>query len=397
MSPIGLDWRQVEMNLRTCRNGVRYMPEWDVYTDLNTRLGAPLPEFELPPHYSRKRTRSMGRVGILATRSAELAIEDAGLIDDPILKSGRTGVAYGSASGSPPAVRDIGKLMLTHDMDAISANTYIQMMPHTTAANVSVFFGICGRLIPTSSACTSGSLAIGLGYEAIKHEMQTVMVAGGADEISVAQAAVFDTLFATSTMNDSPSRTPRPFDADRDGMVVGEGAATFVLEELDHALARGATIHAEIRGFGTNSDGIHVTQPSMETMAAAMRLALEDAKIPGDEIGYINAHGTATDLGDIAESQATSSVLQRAAPISSLKSYLGHTMGACGSLEAWMTVEMLKRDWFAPTINLSNVDPQCAELDYIVGDGRSQNAEFVMTNNFAFGGVNTSLIFRRWD
>ena len=397
LSPIGLDWPQVEMNLRACRNGVRYMPEWDVYSDLNTRLGAPLPEFELPPHYNRKRTRSMGRLGILATRSAELAIEDAGLIDDPILKSGRTGVAYGSASGSPLAVRDIGKLMLTHDMDSINANTYIQMMPHTTAANVSVFFGICGRLIPTSSACTSGSLAIGFGYEAIKHEMQTVMVAGGADEISVAQAAVFDTLFATSTMNDSPSRTPRPFDADRDGMVVGEGAATFVLEELDHALARGATIHAEIRGFGTNSDGIHVTQPSKETMAAAMRFALEDAKIPADEIGYINAHGAATDLGDIAESQATSSLLQRAAPISSLKSYLGHTMGACGSLEAWMSVEMFKRDWFAPTINLTKVDPQCAELDYIVGDGRSHNAEFVMTNNFAFGGVNTSLIFRRWD
>ena len=395
LSPIGLDWVQVEDNLRARHSAVRLMPEWDIVPDLNTRLGAPLPEFVLPSHYNRKRTRSMGRVGILATRSAELAIEDAGLIDDPILKSGQTGVAYGSSSGSPPAIADIGKLMLTHDMDSINANTYIQIMPHTAAVNVSVFFGICGRLIPTSTACTSGSMAIGLAYETIQSGRQTVMVAGGAEEISVSQAAVFDTLFATSTMNDTPTSTPRPFDADRDGMVVGEGAATFVLEDLDHAVARGAPIHAEVIGFGTNSDGNHVTQPTAETMAAAMQLALEDADIPAGEIGYVNAHGTATDLGDIAESQATLKALGHRVPVSSLKSYMGHALGACGGLEAWMTVEMLKRGWFAPTINLDNIDPDCADLDYIVGDGISLQSEFVMTNNFAFGGVNTSLIFRR--
>ena len=397
MSPIGLDWPEVERNLRARRGAVRRMPEWDIVPDLNTRLGAPLPEFELPPHYNRKRTRSMGRVGILATRSAELAIEDAGLLNDPILKSGRTGVAYGSSSGSPPAIGDIGKMMLTHDMDSINANTYIQIMPHTTAVNVSVFFGICGRLIPTSTACTSGSLAIGFAYEAIQHGQQTVMVAGGSEEISVSQAAVFDTLFATSTKNDAPDTTPRPFDIDRDGMVVGEGAATFVLEDMDHAVARGATIHAEVIGFGTNSDGNHVTQPTAETMAASMRLALENANIPTKEIGYVNAHGTATDLGDISESQATLAALGDRNPISSLKSYMGHTLGACGGLEAWMTVEMLKRDWYAPTLNLSKIDPKCADLDYIVGDGRAHQSEYVMTNNFAFGGVNTSLIFRRWD
>jgi len=397
LSPIGLDWPQVEDSLRARRSAVRNMPEWDIVPDLNTRLGAPLPEFELPSHYNRKRTRSMGRVGILATRSAELAIEDAGLIDDPILKSGRTGVAYGSSSGSPPAIGDIGKLMLTHDMDSINANTYIQIMPHTTAVNVSVFFGICGRLIPTSTACTSGSLAIGLAYEAIQCGRQTVMVAGGAEEISVSQAAVFDTMFATSTMNDTPTSTPRPFDADRDGMVVGEGAGTFVLEEMDHAVARGASIHAEVIGFGTNSDGNHVTQPTAETMAAAMRLALADADLSPEEIGYVNAHGTATDLGDIAESRATLEALGNRVPVSSLKSYMGHTLGACGGLEAWMTVEMLKRDWYAPTINLEKIDPECADLNYIVGGGLDKQTEFVMTNNFAFGGVNTSLVFRRWN
>lgn len=396
LSPIGLDWTEVERNLRAGRGAVRCMPEWDVVGDLNTRLGAPLPPFELPSHYSRKRTRSMGRLGMLATRSAELALEDAGLIDDPVLKSGRIGVAFGSSSGSPPAVGDIGRMLLTNDMDSMNANTYIQIMPHTTAVNISVFFGICGRLIPTSTACTSGSLAVGMAYEAIRHGQQTVMVAGGAEEMSVSQAAVFDLLFATSTKNDTPDQTPAPFDAGRDGMVVGEGAGTFVLEDLEHAKARGATIHAEIVGFATNSDGRHVTQPSAETMAAAMQLSLEDAGIDGDLIGYVNAHGTATDLGDVAESQATLAAMGHAVPISSLKSYMGHTLGACGSLEAWMTVEMLKRGWYAPTKNLQSVDPRCAALDYIVGNGRELDCEYVMNNNFAFGGVNTSLVFRRW-
>lgn len=396
LSPLGLNWDEVEGNLRARRSAVRKMPEWDVVEDLNTRLGASVPEFELPKHYSRKRTRSMGRIGMLATRSAELALESAGLIDDPVLSDGRTGVAFGSSSGSPPALADLGKILLTNDMGSMNANTYIQIMPHTTAVNVSVFFGICGRLIPTSSACTSGSLAIGLAYEAIRHGQQTVMVAGGAEEISISQAAVFDTLFATSTLNDQPTETPKPFDATRDGMVVGEGAGTLVLEDLEHAQARGATIHAEITGFGTNSDGNHVTQPTAETMAAAMRSALSVADIPPSEIGYVNAHGTATDLGDVAESQATLEALGQAVPISSLKSYMGHTLGACGSLEAWMTIEMLKRDWFAPTINLAEIDPRCAELDYVVGDGRNLSTEYVMNNNFAFGGVNTSLIFRRW-
>lgn len=263
LSPLGLNWEDVEENLRARRSAVRHMPEWDVVEDLNTRLGACVPEFDLPKHYSRKRTRSMGRIGILATRSAELAIESAGLIDDPVLSDGRTGVAFGSSSGSPPALADLGKILLTNDMGSMNANTYIQIMPHTTAVNVSVFFGICGRLIPTSTACTSGSLAIGLAYEAIRHGQQTVMVAGGAEEILISQAAVFDTLFATSTLNDRPMETPKPFDATRDGMVVGEGAGTLVLEDLEHAQARGAMIHAEITGFGTNSDGNHVTQPKI--------------------------------------------------------------------------------------------------------------------------------------
>lgn len=326
-----------------------------------------------------------------------MALEAAGLLDDPILKDGRTGVAYGSSSGSPPALSDMAKLLVTESTDSIKANTYIQMMPHTTAVNISVFFGTRGRLIPTSSACTSGSMAIGMAYETIRRGQQTVMMAGGAEELCASQAAVFDTLFATSTRNEEPDKTPRPFDAARDGMTVGEGAATLILEDLDHARARGAKIHAEIIGFALTTDGHHMTQPAAETMATTMRLALEDAGLPAQEVGYVNAHGTATERGDIAESQATLSIYDRPVPISSLKSYIGHTLGACGSIEAWVTVEMLNSDWYAPTVNLERIDPRCAELDYIAECGRSMQNEYVMTNNFAFGGVNTSLVLRRWQ
>lgn len=396
LCPIGNEWSEVERRLRARESGVRKMPEWDIYEGLNTRLAASIPAFDLPPQYDRKRRRSMGRTGMLATRSSELALVDAGLVDNPILKSGKTGIAFGSSSGSPEALKDLANIMLTHSTSALRANSYIQIMPHTTAVNVSMFFGLCGRLIPTSSACTSGSLAIGMAYEAIKYGQQTVMIAGGAEELSVSQAAVFDTLFATSTMNSTPSNTPRPFDVDRDGLVIGEGSAALVLEDLDYALARGALIYAEVVGFGTNCDGKHVTQPSPETMAAAMQLALDSSGLPPEAIGYVNGHGTATERGDIAETEATLAALKKPVPISSMKSYIGHTLGACGAIEAWATIEMMNGDWFAPTINLENLDPRCADLDYIIGDGRSMQLEHVMTNNFAFGGVNTSLIFQRW-
>jgi 3-oxoacyl-[acyl-carrier-protein] synthase II len=223
------------------------------------------------------------------------------------------------------------------------------------------------------------------------------MLAGGAEELHPMVVAVFDILFSTSTRNDEPEATPRPFDADRDGLVVGEGAGCFILEELEHARARGARIYAEIIGFGTNGDGRHMTNPDPAGMEAVLRLALEDAGIAPSEVGYVNAHGTATDVGDVAESQATYEVFGDAVPVSSLKGNLGHTLGACGALEAWMTLRMLREGWFAPTLNLDVVDERCAPLDFIVQEPRALSTDVVMSNNFAFGGVNTSLLFRRWS
>lgn len=395
VTSLGDDWATIEAALQTGHTGIRRIAEWDRYPDMHTRLGAPVPDFAVPAHYPRRLLRNMGRVALLGVRASELALADAGLCDDPVLRGGRTGVAYGSSSGSIEPVRVFGQMLETGRMTGVTSTTYLQMMSHTAAVNIGLFFGLTGRIIPTSSACTSGSQAIGYAAEAIRWGRQDVMLAGGSEELSAAGAVVFDTLFATSTRNETPDETPRPFDVARDGLVVGEGSATLVLEELEHARARGATLYAEIIGFGSNTDGAHPTQPEPDTMAAAMRLALEDASLAPQAIGFVSAHGTATDRGDVAESQATAQVLGSGVPIASLKGHFGHTLGACGAIEAWLTIEMMRHGWFAPTANLDTVDPQCAALDYLAGSGRELDVEHVMSNNFAFGGINTSLLFRR--
>ena len=394
-SPVGNDWPEIEETLRGLKNRIQHMADWDQYDGLHTRLGGPVPNFELPEHFTRKKTRSMGRVSQMATVASENALRNAGLLNDPILQSGRVGVSYGSSSGSTDAISDFANMLNSKSLDGITATTYIRMMGHTAAVNIGVYFGLKGRVITTSSACTSGSQGVGYAYEAIKNGVQDVMLAGGGEELCATQAAVFDTLYATSTKNDTPEATPRPFDADRDGLVIGEGACTLILERLDMAQARGAPILAEIVGFDSNSDGAHVKQPSSATMQRVMELALEDAGLNAEAIGYVSAHGTATDRGDIAESQATYGVFGNKTPISALKSYTGHTLGACGALESWIAVEMMNHGWFMPTINLDNVDPECGDLDYITGSGRDLDVEYVMNNNFAFGGINTSLIFKR--
>lgn len=395
MSPIGNDWETVETNLRERRGGIVNHEPWAKYDKLRTCLAAPVKHFVLPEHYPRKKVRSMGRVAQMAVMTAEQALTNSGLIDDPKLTAGRVGVAYGSSTGSTEPIGDFFRLAYEGDIRGINATSYLQMMGHTCAVNIGLFFELTGRIIPSSTACTSGSLAIGTAYESIKYGMQDVMIAGGAEELCVTEAGVFDVLFATSTRNEEPDTTPRPFDRDRDGLVIGEGAGTLILEEFEHAKARGAPIIAELIGYGHNSDGCHITNPASATMQRAMELSLECAQLDAAAIGYVNAHATATDLGDIAESHATNRVFGNQIPVSSLKSYMGHTLGASGSLEAWFSIEMMNHDWYAPTIHLENVDERCGELDYLTSDKTLSN-EFVMTNNFAFGGINTSLIFKRW-
>jgi len=424
-SPIGTTLDEVSLSLQTGRHGIVKIPEWDGVDELRTRLAGVVPGYRSPPadgllkpnaasgpprggpglapldlegRWHRKKTRTMGRVGLLATYATEQALTMAGLLDDPVLGSGAAGLAYGSTSGSSEALVDFCVTLFTRlSMRGLQSTSFLKFMAHTCAANLAQFFGVRGRIIPTNSACTSGAQAIGYAYEAIKHGKQDVMIAGGADEMHFTTAVTFDLMFATSAnYNDQPDRSPRPFDSKRDGLVVGEGAATLVLESLERAQARGARILGELKGFGTNCDGIHITAPSETGMCGAMALSLRDAGLAPADVDYVNAHGTATDIGDVAETGATRTIFDRAVPISSPKSFTGHTMGACGAIESVFCLLMLRDDFLMPTRNLDEVDPRCADLDY-VREVRRVASRVIMTNNFAFGGVNTSLIFSRID
>ena len=400
ITAFGNDWEQIKAAFQSKQNAVKEMDDWaDRFPDLEARLGACIEDYAPPKHWTRKQLRSMGRVSYLCVDASERALQSANLYSnnelDPTLIDGRMGVACGSSTGSTKDIRDVGELLITGSSNNFNANTYVRMMPHTTAANIGIFFGLTGRIIPTSSACSSGSQAIGYAYESIKYGLIPMMLAGGGEEFCPSEVYVFDSLYAASRNNENPDKTPRPYDQARDGLVIGEGGCIFVLEELEHALARGANIIAEVVGYGANSDGSHVTRPQKETMQRCMELALKDAGLEPNQIGYVNGHGTATEQGDIAETLATEAVFGHI-PMSSQKSYLGHTLGACGALESWFSIEMMRDGWFAPTINLENVDERCGKVDYIQHDGREIQTDYVMNNNFAFGGVNTSLIFKRW-
>lgn len=394
-SPLGSTVKSAFDRLKKYENCIEHWDRLDEYERLNTSLGSFVSGFEVPEHFTRKVRRTMGEVSLMSTVTAEDALKDAGLLGDDIITNDRTGVSYGSSTGSLDAVLDFYSMCIDKEVKLLNSGSYIKMMPQTAAVNISLYFKTHGRLIPTSTACTSGAMGIGYAYEAIKDGYADVMIAGGAEEIHPTQVGVFDTLYATSSKNDTPKLTPSPFDKDRDGLVIGEGAGTLILEEYERAKSRGAKIYAEIVGFATNTDGTHITNPNKDMMAEVMRQSLNNAGISVNEIGYVNAHGTGTINGDIAESLATEMIFGKNIPISSIKSYTGHTLGACGAIEAILSIEMMNKKWFAPTLNLNNVDENCGQLDYITKEGRIIDTEYVMTNNFAFGGINTSIILKR--
>jgi 3-oxoacyl-[acyl-carrier-protein] synthase II len=393
VSPIGDTYPETLAALRAGKHGITLMPEWASIPHLTTRLAAPARAHQIPS-LSKKLSRTMGRVAQLSTVATAEAIADAGL-DEGEIRSGAVGLAYGSTHGSSAANEEWVKKLVTQGFLGLASTTYLKFMSHTAAANLALYFGVRGRVTTTCAACVSASQAIGAAYEAIRLGASDCMIAGGAEELHFSHAGVFEIMYATSrAFNDTPELAPRPFDARRDGLVVGEGAGTFVIEELERAKAKGRRIHAEIVGYGTNCDGTHATSPSSEGMSQAMRLALDDAKLTPADVHYVNAHATGTPIGDAAESNATASLFGDRVPVSSLKGHLGHTLGACGAIEAALSIGMMKGSFIAPTRNLDEVDPKCARLDY-VQEVRERSLGVVMSNKFAFGGLNTSLLFRR--
>lgn len=392
VSPLGCDLAAAAARVRGNETGVVAMPEWNSIGHFSPRVAAPV---VVPKalEVSHKAARTMGRVAQLATIATRLAIDDAGLRADEV-SDGTVGLAYGSTHGSSQANEDwVRKLVAQNSLLGMSATTYLKFMSHTTAANLATHFGIRGRVISTSAACVSATQALGHGFETIGSGLCDVMVCGGAEELHFTHAAVFDMLHAASkAFNTTPELTPRPFDQRRDGLVVGEGACTFVLEEYERAKRLGRTIYAEIAGFGTNCDGTHVTNPSSDGMQRSMELALASARCVPEAIDYVNAHATGTLVGDVAESHATFAVFGDRVPVSSLKGHLGHTLGACGTLEVALSIAMMRDGWIAPTRNLDMVDPQCAPLAYVTGDARPATVRRVLCNKFAFGGINTSVV-----
>jgi 3-oxoacyl-[acyl-carrier-protein] synthase II len=395
VSPVGDSHEASVAAVREGRHGIVRMNEWDAIAHLGTRLAAPV-KTELVDKIPRRSARTMGRVALLASAATQQALDEAAISREEIA-TGSVGLAYGSTHGSSSANEDwVRKLLENKGFLGLSSTAYLKFMSHTAATNLAVHFGFRGRILTTCAACVSASQAIGYAYENIANGLADVMVAGGAEELHFSHAGVFDIMYATSrAYNDTPSLSPRPFDTQHDGLVVGEGAGTFVLEEWERARAAGKRIHAEIVGFGTNCDGQHATSPSSDGMRGAMGLALKDARLSPTDIDYVNAHATGTPVGDAAESAATFGLFGSTVPVSSLKGHLGHTLGACGAIEAALAIGMLQGNWIAPTRNLEVPDPKCAALDYVKGYARETKLTTVMSNKFAFGGLNTSLVFKK--
>lgn len=396
VTAMGQEWPEIERRMRAGETGTRYIEDWVQLKDLTCKVGAPATWFKHEGFYPRQKGRSMGRVSVIAVDSAERALKAAGLLDDPVLKSGRAGVACGSSFGSTAPIRDFVAFLETGKAGGLNATSYIRMMSHTTPVNIAVTFGLTGRVITTSSACTSGSQGVGYGFETIRAGDADIMICGGSEEFCPTMAMVFDRLYATSAAaNEHPDSACRPFDASRDGMVVGEGSGMLILEELEHALARGAKPLAEVVGYATNCDGAHISHPEESTQIWVMKRAMETAGIGPSAVGFINGHGTATVAGDVVESNATNAAYGENVPFHTLKGHFGHSLGACGGIEAWLAIEMFNAGWIAPIANFKEKDPRCKDLDFVGEGGRNIDAEYFVSNNFAFGGVNTSLVFKR--
>jgi 3-oxoacyl-[acyl-carrier-protein] synthase II len=393
-SPIGHTLTALRDGLLAGRSGVRAMPGWESLDGLRTRVGAPCDGIDTND-IPRKFARTMGRVAVLAALSVRDAVADAGLPAE-VVASPNCGVAYGSTVGSTASQEDFLRPILNDtSIRGLLASTYLQFMSHTCAANIALMFGCKGPVIASCTACTSGSQGVGIAYEQVRFGRVPICLGGGAEELHILHAGIFDIMRATSAgYADTPERTPRPFDRKRDGLVVGEGAACLVMEEYERARKRGANIYAEIIGYGQGCNGTHPTNSDPGGICIAINAALRDAKLAPSDIQHVNAHATGTDVGDAAEAVAIHRIFGAKVPVSALKGYLSHTLGASGAIESAATIVMMRDGFMAVSKNLDEPDPALPPIDHVLGSARQAPIRIAMNNNFAFGGINTSLVFR---
>jgi 3-oxoacyl-[acyl-carrier-protein] synthase II len=401
VTPLGSDVKTFWQRVLAGCSGVDAISLFDVNnTDrhFDVRFGGECREFN-PEHYiDRKQVRRIDRFAQFAIAAAMEAAKDSG-IDFAGEVPDRVGVIIGSGIGGLLELEEQHRRMLDKGPDKLSAFTIPKLMVNAASGNVSILFGAQGPSTAVATACASAANAMGDAFKTIARDEADVMFTGGTEAaLTPLGLAAFAAMKALSARNDDPQRASRPFDKDRDGFVMGEGAGIVVIEELEHARRRGARIYAEMVGYGVSSDAFHITQPQTDGSGAgkAMRMALRDAGLQPDGVEYINAHGTSTPLGDIAETKAVKAVFGRAAhklAISSTKSSIGHLLGASGGVEMVATVLALRDQVAPPTINLDTPDPEC-DLDYVPNCSRQMKIRAAMSNSFGFGGHNASLIIR---
>jgi 3-oxoacyl-[acyl-carrier-protein] synthase II len=400
VTPLGASVEAFWDGLKNGRSGIRCITQFDA-TGYPTRFAGEVPDFDFSDYSAdKKEARRLARFSQFAIAAAKQAVKDAGLDVDAI-DAERFGVYIGSGMGALGVIEEQNQVLATKGPDRVSPFTVPLMIPNMASGNVAIAVGAKGPNVCAVTACASGSHAIGDAFRLLQHGDADVMIAGGTESvITPLGIASFASLKALSGHNEEPTKASRPFDAQRDGFVMGEGAGMLVLETLEHAQARGARIYAELVGYGLTADAHHMTAPAPEGegVARAMRKALKEAGLEPESVEYINAHGTSTPMNDKLETQAVKSVFGPHAyklAMSSTKSMTGHLLGAAGGIEAVATVLALTHGVLPPTINLDHPDPDC-DLDYVPHTAREQAIEVAMSNNMGFGGHNASLVFRKF-
>ncbi len=400
ISPLGLDVENFWTNLTSGISGVDYITFFDT-ENYTTRIAAEIKDFNPTDFLEKKEARRMDRFTHFAMAAAGQAIKDADLKLETLNRE-RIGVILGSGIGGIGTLEEQHNILINRGPDRISPFFITMLIPNMGAGQIAIAYGLRGYNMATVSACASSNNALGDAYSLIKQGYADAMIAGGAEApITPLAIAGFCSMKAMSTYNEEPKKASRPFDLNRDGFIIGEGAAMLVLEKLEHALARGAKIYAEIAGYGCTCDAYHITAPEPDGKGAtkAMELALLDAGVLTSDVDYINTHGTSTPLGDKVESVAIKNLFNGSTghlAVSSTKSMTGHLLGAAGGVEAVICVMTICKKVVPPTINYDHPDPEC-DLDYVPNKARPVPVKIALNNSFGFGGHNVSLLFREFE
>jgi 3-oxoacyl-[acyl-carrier-protein] synthase II len=398
ITPIGTGIEGLWAGLQERRSAVGAITRFDA-EPFRSRIAAEVPDFHASDHIEERRVRRLDRFSQFSVAATRLALQDAGL--EPAREDrDRIGAMMGTALGGVAHGEAQSRNFYLDGYRSVDPGLALGVFPGAASCNVAIEFGFTGPNSTNGMSCASGTIAIGDAWRTIARGDADVMIGGGAEApLAPLCFGAFALIRAMSTRNDDPARASRPFDAGRDGFVMGEGAAVLVLEERGRALARGAPVYAEICGFGLTNDAHHMTAPLPDgsQAARAMRLALAGGEVRPSEIGYVNAHGSSTPLNDPTETAAVKAVFGAHAyrlAVSGTKGYYGHALGASGAIEAAICALASRRGWLPPTVNLERADPTC-DLDYLAGEGRAASPEYLLSNSFGFGGINASLLFRR--